>query len=193
MPTTRDIRNYADGALEHGKHARKQAQNQFNEVTGAAKDTVSELTAKAAEAVNDLLAQAEKAVNLEAIKAAIEPYVAQARGYSTTVSDRAEELYSQVKKDERVAKLVNTAESVTGVVVETVQDRVVKPAQALTGRGTKRTARKPAAKVTPAKKAAATKAAPKPAKTTARKASATKTTAKKTTARKAPAKKSTSA
>jgi DNA-binding protein HU-beta len=203
MPTTRDIRNYADGARAHGKQARKQAQSQFNEVTGAARDTVSELTARAADAVNDLLAQAEKAVNLDAIKAAIEPYVAQARGYSTTVSDRAEELYSQVKKDERVAKLVNTAESVTGVVVETVQDRVVKPAQALTGRGTKPTARKPAAKATPAKKTATTKVAPKPAKTTARKASATKTTAKKTaakktaanktTARKAPAKKSTGA
>jgi heparin binding hemagglutinin HbhA len=184
MPNTRNIR--------------KQAQSQLNDVTGAAKDTVSDLTAKAAEAVNELLAQAEKAVNVDAIKAAIEPYVAQARGYSTTVTDRAEELYSTVKNDDRVAKLVNTAESVTGVVVETVQDRVVKPAQALTGRGTKRAKaqpRKPAAKAPAAKKTATTKAAPKPVKTTARpatKASA-KSTASKSTARKTPAKKATKA
>jgi hypothetical protein len=199
MPNTRNIRSYADGALEHGKQARKQAQSQLNEVTGAAKDTVSELATRAADAVNELLAQAEKAVNIDAIKAAIEPYVAQARGYSTTVTDRAEELYSTVKNDDRVAKLVNTAESVTGVVVETVQDRVVKPAQALTGRGTKRAKAQPrqSAATAPAKKAATTKPAPKPVKTTARPAtkagakSTSTATASKATTRKAPAKKAT--
>jgi hypothetical protein len=212
MPNTRGIRSYADGALEHGKQALEQAQSQLNDVTGkanrAAKDSVSEITAKAADAVNDLLAQAEKAVNLDAIKAAIEPYVAQARGYSTTVTDRAEELYTTVKNDDRVAKLVNTAESVTGAVVETVQDRVVKPAQKLTGRGAKRaktqsTKRKPATAEPSGPKPATTKAAAKPAAATARKAAPTKTSptkgptkatkSTKSTTGKAPAKKATKA
>jgi hypothetical protein len=177
MPSTRDIRSYADGAIAQGKQA--------------ARESVAELSARAADAVNELLAQAEKAVNLDAIKAAIEPYVAQARGYSTTVTDRAEELYSSVKKDDRVAKFVNTAESVTGAVVETVQDRVVKPAQVLTGRGGKRAA-KPSSRTTSAPAASARKAtATKPAKTTARKTTTTASAAKKTSAKKATATKST--
>jgi len=173
MSITKDIRSYADSALEQGKQVLDQAQTQLTDVTeqanglvgkltGNARGNVSGLTSKA----TDLRAQAEKAVNLEAIKAAIEPYLVQAKGYSTTVSDRAEDLYSTVKNDKRVAKLVSTAESFTGVVIETVQEHVVKPVQALTGRGSKPAAKKAAA----AKPATATPAA----KATVRKATTRK-------------------
>jgi len=165
MSITSDIRSYADTAFEQGKQALDQAQTQFTDVTGQANDfvgkltgnamdNVSELTAKATDAVNDLRAQAEKAVNLKAIKAAVEPYIAHAKGYSSTVSDRAEELYATVKNDKHVAKLVTSAEALTGVVIETVQDRVVKPVQSLTGRGSKTAAKAPSARKTAATKPA---------------------------------------
>lgn len=147
MSITSDIRSYADNALEQGKQVLDQAQTQLADVTGqandlvgkltgTAKDNLSELSAKATDAVTDLRTQAEKAVNLKAIAAAIEPFMQQAKGYSATVSDRAEELYTSVKNDKRVAKFVTTAESFTGVVVEKVHVRVIKPVQSLTGRGT---------------------------------------------------------
>lgn len=192
MSIPKDIRSYADTAIEQGKQALGQAQTQLNDVTGqanglvgkltsTAKDNASEFSTRASGAVNDLRAQAEKAVNLDAIKAAIEPYVAQAKGYSTTVTDRAEEFYSTVRQDKRIAKLVTTAESVTGVVFETVQDRVVKPVQSFAGRGDKPVAQAPAATKP------ATHPAPKPATTAAAPKAASKAPAAKTTARKAPA------
>jgi osmotically-inducible protein OsmY len=154
MSITSDLRGYADTALEQGKH----------------------VGAKASSTVADLRAQAEKAINIDAIKAAVEPYLAQAKEYRTAVTDRANGLVGSVTSDKRLAKLVDTAESLSGTVVGTVQDRVVKPVQNLTGLG--KPAR-PAAKTTPATKPASTRPAPKPA---------AKATAK-TTARKAPAKK----
>src|SRR5579885_1544755 len=159
MSIATDIRSYADNAVAQGKQVFDQAQ-----------ENVSGLTSKAAEAVTDLRAQAEKAVNIEAVKTAIEPYLAQAKGYSTTVTDRAEELFNTVKNDKRVAAVVAKAEEFTGTVVETVQERIVKPVQSLTGLGGK-----PAAKPAPAKaaaKPAAAKTAP------ARKAPAKKASAK---------------
>ncbi|MDT4956547.1 MAG: hypothetical protein QOD31_346 [Pseudonocardiales bacterium] len=191
MSITKDIRSYADNAVEQGKQVLDQAQAQLHDVTGqanglvgkvtgTAKDNVAELTTKATYAVHDLRTQAEKAVNVDAIKAAVEPYVAQAKGYSTTVTDRAEELFTTVKSDKRVAKLVSTAESVTGIVVETVQERVVKPVQSLTGRAGAPAPKAPAAAKPAAAKPATAKAAPKPAAAA---------TTRKATTRKAPAKK----
>jgi hypothetical protein len=186
MSITSDIRSYADTALEQGKQVLDQAQAQLTDATGQAnefvgklraKSNVAELSAKANVAVNDLRVQAEKAVNLAAIKAAIEPYLAQAKGYSTSVTDRAEELFSTVKNDKRVVKIVTKAEELTGTVVETVQDRVVKPVQSLTGLGVKPTATpaapKPAVTVPPAT-TAATPAVAKATKPAARKAPAKK-------------------
>ncbi|MEP7179946.1 MAG: hypothetical protein ABI775_12715 [Pseudonocardiales bacterium] len=191
MSITKDIRSYTDNAVEQGKQVLDQAQTQLHDVTGqanglvgkvtgGAKENVSGLTMKATDAVHDLRTQAEKAVNVDAIKAAIEPYIAQAKGYSTTVTDRAEALFTTVKSDKRVAKLVNTAESVTGIVVETVQERVVKPVQSLTGRGSKPVAKAPAAAKPATAKTATVTSAPKPAAAA---------TTRKATARKAPAKK----
>ncbi|MGH8960456.1 MAG: hypothetical protein ACRDWT_04510 [Jatrophihabitantaceae bacterium] len=173
MPITSDIRSYADTALSQGKHVLDArlagAQAQFNDVSAKANDTV-----------NDLRAQAEKAVNLDAIKAAVEPYLTQAKGYSHTVTDRAEALLGTVLADKRVARLVNTAESMTGVVVATVQERVVKPVQSMTGLGG-------GVATTPAPKPTPVKAAGKPAapRTGAGKAPARKAPARKASARKA--------
>ena len=183
MSIASDIRTYADTAVNQGKQVLDQAQAQLNDVTGQAtefygktKDNVTEIATKATSAVNDLRASAEKAVNVDAIKTAVEPYIAQVKGYTHTVTDKAEALFEGVKSDKRVAKLVDAA----GVVVETVQVRVVKPVQSVTGRGAKSApAAKPAptaaAKPTPAPvatKPAATKPASKPA---ARKAPAKRT------------------
>jgi uncharacterized protein YjbJ (UPF0337 family) len=190
MSITSDIRTYADTALDQGKQVVGQAQAQLTDVTGKA-------TAVATGAVNDLRAQAEKAVNLDAIRTAVEPYLAQAKQYRSSVTDRAEGLFDSVRSDKRVARVVATAESLTGVVVDTVTQRVVKPVATLTGRSPKTvskptTTSKVSTQRSTAKKAPA-KAATKPATTrpAAKKAPAKKSTST-TTARKAPAKKATS-
>lgn len=183
MSITRDLRGYAD-----------------------------ELTSKASVTAAELRTQAEKAVNLQAIKAAIEPYLEQAKDYTHSVTDRANGVVGMVgtvASDKRVARLVTTAEALTGAVAETVQVRIVNPVRSLTGLGGKpaarparRTAGKPATK--PAASAPATKPTVQPtteaakakpaAKATtgtpaARKTAARKPAARKTAARKTPAKK----
>lgn len=172
MSITDDIRNYADTALEQGKHV-------VNQAVGQAQANVAQLTTRAGGAVTDLRSQAEKTLNVDAIRTAVEPYLAQAKQYRASVTDRAEGLFETVKSDKRVARVVSTAESVTGVVVDTVTERVVKPVASLTGRkpapAPKSPARKATAKSAPAKKAnkpAATRPAAK--KTTAKKTAATK-------------------
>ena len=193
MSITSDIRAYADSALEQGKQVIDQAQAQFNDVTEDVTQRVSGVQAKATATIGDLRAQAEKTINIDAIKAAVEPYLAQAKEYGTAVTDRANGLIGTVTGDKRVAKFVETAEQVSGLVVGTVQTRVVKPVQDLTGLG--KPAAKPARKATATKsptKPAATRPAPKPtvAKPTATKSTTAKATAK-APARKAPAKKAT--
>ena len=174
MSITSDIRSYADSAVKQVQQVQAQAQAQLNDVTGQANEFVgkltdqaktnySELSTKATAAANDLRAQAEKALNLEAIKSAIEPYLAQAKDYSSSVTDRANSLFSTVKSDKRVASVFSTVELVSDAVVETVTERVVKPVQSLTGRTSK-----PAAKSTPASKPAAPAAKKAPAKKAAK-------------------------
>jgi uncharacterized protein YjbJ (UPF0337 family) len=160
MSIATDIRTYADTAVTQGKRVLDQAQAQLTDVTGQATElygkargNVAELAGKATTAAGDLRASAEKAVNLDALKTAVEPYVAQVKGYTHQVTDRAEALLGGVKGDARVAKLVDTA----GVVVGTVQERVLTPVLSFTGRG-------PAPVSRPAAPATAT-AAPKPAVT----------------------------
>jgi hypothetical protein len=184
MSIASDIRSYADTAVSQGKQVLDTAQAQLNDVTGQAnefygktKENVSDIAGKAGEAVNDLRASAEKAVNLDALKTAVEPYLAQVKDYTSTVTDRAEVLFAGITHDKRVAKLVDAARPVTSVVVETVQERVVKPVQSLTGLGAK-PGPKPAATTAtkPVTKPAATKPASKPAnKPAARKAPAKRT------------------
>ena len=185
MSIASDIRSYADTALGQGKQVIDTTTEQANEfvvkVRTTANKNVTELTSKATEAVNDVRAQVEKAVNIEAIKAAIEPYLAQAKGYSTQVTDRAEDLYTTVKSDKRVAPFVTKAEQYAGVVVETVQTRVVKPVQSLAVRNGKPVTKKAAAKP-------ATQSATKPAVTRPAAKATTKPAARKAPAKKAAAK-----
>jgi uncharacterized protein YoxC len=180
MSITSDIKSYADNAVAAAQASLNDVTGQANELFGKTKNNVSDIAGKATETVNDLRTSAEKAINLDALKTAVEPYVASVKDYTSSVTDRAEVLFSGLAGDPRVAKLVGTAGSVTSVVVETVQERVVKPVQSLTGIGTKSgPATKPAAKAPakPVSKPAATKpAATKPAsKPAARKAPAKRT------------------
>jgi uncharacterized phage infection (PIP) family protein YhgE len=166
MSITTELRSYADKAQAQLNDVTGQA----NELYGKTKENVSEITNKATSVVHDLRVSAEKAVNLDALKTAVEPYLAQAKDYTAQVTDRAESLLNGVKSDKRVAKLV-----------ETVEERVVKPVQSLLGRSAKPAPKRPAA-AKPATTAAAAKPATKPA--------ATKP-ASKPAARKAPAKRTT--
>jgi hypothetical protein len=175
MSVTSDIRAYADSAIntavKTGKQTLTAAQEQFGGVTISAN-----------EFVGDLRNSAEKVVNVDAVRTAIEPYLTQLRGYGDEVGDRVEEIVATLKKDPRFGKLVETADSLSSVVLEIIQERVVKPVQSLTGSAKPRTAHKPSPKP------AATRPARKPAATTS---SSTRRPAAKTTARKAPAKRTT--
>lgn len=188
MSITSDIRSYADTAVNQGKQVLETAQAQLNDVSGTANDAlgkyranVTDIADEAVEATTELRSSVEKAINIDAIKAAIEPYLAQAKSYGTQVTDRAEDFFSGIKSDKRVAKLVDTAGSVSGVVVETVQERVVKPVVSLTGIGAKPAAKKPVAT-----KPAATKPAPKATAKPSPRATAAKTTATKPATKAAP-------
>ena len=173
MSIATDIRGYADTAVNTGRQA-------FDAASTQARENVADIANKAGSAVHDLRTSAEKAVNIDAITSAVEPYLAQLRQYSTTVTDKVEEVVNTARDDKRIGSLVTTAESLTGVVVTTVNERVVKPVVSLTGRGrsTRTTPRATTAASKPAtRKTAPTKAASKPAGRTA----ARKTTARKTT------------
>jgi hypothetical protein len=169
MSIASDIRSYADKAAASAQAQLNGVTGQAGELAGkvstAAKENATVLTDKLSSAANDLRASAEKAINFDAIKAAVEPYIAQAKGYRATATDRAEALVTGLKTDKRVGKLVETAGSVTGVVVETVQERVVKPVQALTNRKpAAQPATKPAAAAQPTAAAKPAPKATKPAK-----------------------------
>ena len=171
MSITTDLRSYADKAADRAQASLNDVTGQANELYGKTRENVVELAGKAQGTVKELRLQAEKAVNLDAIKTAVEPYIAQVKGYTHQVTDRAESLFVTVKSDARVAKLVDAARP----VVDTVQEKVVKPLTART-----------------AKSAPAAKAAPK-APTAAKPATRPATTkpASKPAARKAPAKRTT--
>jgi hypothetical protein len=207
MPITSDIRGYADTAIEQGKQAVGQTKAQLNEVTEQANQFVaglsSKVSAKATDTVGDLRAQAKKPLSNDAVKAAVELYLAPAKQYRSNVTELAQltgNLVEAVKKEKLVTKAVTSAESLNRAVTEKVQERVVKPVATLSRRGrktankqaaaTKRAAAKPAA-TRPAKKSPAKSAATKSAatKSAATKNAATKNAATKSTARKAPAKK----
>jgi hypothetical protein len=171
MSITSDIRAYADNALEQGKtqltQVIDQAQASFTVVTEDVTSRVSGIGAKASATVDDLRTQAEKVLNIDAVKAAVEPYLAQAREYRAAVTDRANGLVGTVTADPRVSKVVDTAESFSRPVVETVQTRVVKPVVTLAGRAP--AGRKPA--TGPATKPAATSATQRSTTTAAKPAS----------------------
>ena len=178
MSITTDLRSYADKAADRAQASLNDVTGQANELYGKTRENVAELAGKAQGTVKELRLQAEKAVNLDAIKTAVEPYIAQVKGYTHQVTDRAESLFVTVKSDARVAKLVDAARPVVDAarpVVDTVQEKVVKPLTARTAKPA------PAAKAAP-KAPAAAKPATRPATTKP---------ASKPAARKAPAKRTT--
>ncbi|TAM92152.1 MAG: hypothetical protein EPN43_03065 [Jatrophihabitans sp.] len=185
MSITSELRGYADTAVSQGRHLVEQAQAQLNEVAGTVNDLTGDLRDKVAgvakENVSGLRCQAEKAVNLEALKAAVEPYLEQARGYRAQVGERAEGLVSKAlelgKSDPRVAKALQAAGSVATATVRTVQDRVVTPLQGL--RSGKPAARKAAPR--PASKPATAAPAGAPASKPSTRKPAAKAVRKSTT------------
>lgn len=60
----------------------------------------------------------------------------QAQVYTQSATELAEDWLDTARKDPRLARVFDTAESVTARVVDTVQERVLAPVQALAGRGT---------------------------------------------------------
>jgi cell division septation protein DedD len=141
----------------------------------------SDIRSMANETVSGLRSQAQRTLHVEALRSTVEPYLAQARGYTHAATDRAEGLLTTAlttaQKDPRLARALDAAESVTttfvdtvGTVVDAVGNRVVKPVQTLTGRGTT-TPAAPAAETVSKPTATATTTAtgkPAPAKTTGR-------------------------
>jgi hypothetical protein len=179
MSITTDLRSYADKAADRAQASLNDVTGQANEFYGKTRENVAELAGKAQGTVKELRLQAEKAVNLDAIKTAVEPYLAQVKGYTHQVTDRAESLFVTVKSDARVAKLVDAARPVVDAarpVVDTVQEKLVKPVTARTATKSSPAA-KPAPKAPTASKPATRPATTKPAtKPAARKAPAKRTT-----------------
>jgi hypothetical protein len=169
MSITSDLRTYADTAVAQSRTVVAQGRQVLDQSLTGATGTV-----------NELRSTAEKAINLDALKTAVEPYLAQAREYGTAVTDRADGVLANLRSDQRVAKVLDSATAVSGVVLEQVNDRIVKPVQSLTGLGAQPSA--PVRK--PAPKPAATK--PATTRTTARKAPASKAPASKTAAPRTP-------
>ena len=135
------------------------------------KQAVGQLTTTVSTAAGELLAQAERAIHLDAVLAAAEPYLNQVKQYTAL-------------GEKWVGQVAATAESLTGIMIESVQDRFVKPVVSLAGGGATpvvTTAPRTAPRKSPARKAAATRPATK---------SATPGIARKAPVKKAPVKKS---
>lgn len=78
-------------------------------------------------------AQGQKLADPDVIKSTVEPYLQRAKGAASLAADRAEGLYASARNDERVGKYVQTAESMAGALVETVNTRLVQPVLSRTG------------------------------------------------------------
>jgi len=142
MSIASDVRTYADTALEQGK------------------TTYTDLRTKG----EALYGRVTTLPVVEQVSSTVEPYVAQLNGYRTTVTDKVEQLYTDLKKNDQVAKALGVAEQAAGVVIETVNERVVNPVKSLLDRETvteaKPAAKTPAAEAAPAKSTTPAKAAP---------------------------------
>lgn len=145
MSITNDVRTYADVALEQGKHAVDQAQAAVTErITGVAGDATvvvekvqsraQGLVSKASETYGELASLGESLYErvsalpvVDSVSSTVEPYVAQLNGYRTAFTEKVEELYADLKKNEQFAKVLDGAELAATVVLDTVTERVIKP------------------------------------------------------------------
>jgi hypothetical protein len=191
MSITNDVRTYADVALEQGKHVVDQAQAAVTErITGVAGDATvvvekvqsraQGLASKASETYGELASLGESLYErvsalpvVDSVSSTVEPYVAQLNGYRTAFTEKVEELYAELKKNEQVAKVLDSAELAATAVLDAVNERVIKPVRSAVAPAP---APKPAPKPATADAASATSSANhKPAaKTTAAKAAAAK-------------------
>ena len=191
MSITNDVRTYADVALEQGKHVVDQAQAAVTErITGVAGDATvvvekvqsraQGLASKASETYGELASLGESLYErvsalpvVDSVSSTVEPYVAQLNGYRTAFAEKVEELYADLKKNEQVAKVLDSAELAATAVLDTVNERVIKPVRSAVAPAP---APKPAPKPATADAASATSSANhKPAaKTTAAKAAPAK-------------------
>ncbi len=198
MSITNDVRSYADAALEQGKQAVDHAQAKLTEVAGDATGLAGKVGGTAAEVAEKVQGHAQgfagkasgtygelrnfgesvygRVVALPVVESAAstaEPYVAQLNGYRLVVTGKIEAFYADLKKNDQMAKVLDGAEAVAGLVLGTVNERVVKPVRSLVESA-------PATHSAPVK-AAAGRA---PAKTTTVKATPVKTASAKTGAAK---------
>src|SRR6266536_3253903 len=117
MSIASDVRAYADSALEQGKQVVDQAQARLTEARADAADLAGKAATKAAskatETYTDLLAKGEALYErvsalpvVEKVSSTVEPYVAQFNGYRATVTEKVEQLYTDLKKNDQVAKVL---------------------------------------------------------------------------------------
>ena len=138
MSITSDIRAYADTAVNQGKQVLDTAQAQLNDVTGQANELVAATPpprvttsptspARPAAPSTTCAPRPRRPSTSTPSRPAVEPYLAQVKELHQPPSPTGRGRSSSgVLNDKRVA-----------LVVDTVQQRVVKPVQDLTGRGVK--------------------------------------------------------
>lgn len=138
MSIANDLRSYADSALEQGRQVVDQAQSRFSDVQGNAQDITGKAAGKATATYADLRTKGEALYGrvstlpvVEQVSATVEPYVAHLNGYRTVVAEKVEQAYTDLKKNDQVAKVLGVAETAAGVVIETVSERVVTPVKSL--------------------------------------------------------------
>lgn len=106
MPSTSDLRAYADSAVHAGK-----------EFAGSVLDG-------ARGNVTGLRTSAEKLVNVDAVRTELGHHVAQLRDYGDSMTDRIEELIVMLKDDPRLGKVLETVDSVSNVVIDAIRDHL---------------------------------------------------------------------
>ena len=211
-----DATELVEKAQSSARELVSRVQGDANEFAGRVQTGVTDLTGRANSAYGDVLARAEDLLNkaktvdftvagrtlsVQAGIDVVEPYVNQVIGYRTAAQERADEVLADLRKDPRVARVIEAVNT----VVETVEVRVVKPVSELIAKTPlvnnpviKPSAAKPvvAAATAPAKAAVKRVTAPArpttkastPAKRAAAKVTPAKAATKATPAKKAPAK-----
>jgi hypothetical protein len=200
MSLATDVKSYADAAIEVAIGQTKQALDAAQAGLVKLQDN-----AKAIDPTVDSIKSAIEPT-VDSIRAAIEPYLTMAKGYGSALSEKAESVVGEIKKDKRVTQVFDGTEALAVAVVAAVQDRVgkaasmaaatnpfakpaaatVKPTAPATPTAvrkpatTKPTSTRPASTKPTSTKPAATPAAAKAAPATARKSAARKASSPET-------------
>jgi hypothetical protein len=186
MSRATDAKSYADAAIEAVIEQGKQALDAAQAGLGKLQSNAKSLDANA--------------LSVESIRAAVEPhlapYLAKAKDYGIAVTGKAEAVVGDLRKDKRIAQVIDSTEALATALLGVVQERVVKPASSAASKApftsspfsattsTGRATRKPAASK-PASAATTTRPAttrPAAAKPTAAKSAGSKSAESKPTA-----------